>query len=94
MIWLMARGYNKVIMRKQMLSDRKQFRSDTLEREKQQMPEKKRTFNMACYPAFQNVRNIMEKLHILSTPNKEYKKVFPNKVVHEAWLESNHPNLM
>ena len=30
------------------------------------------------YPALQNVRAIMEELHILLTPNKEYKKVFPN----------------
>ena len=55
---------------------------------------------MPCYPAFQNVRSMMEKLHILSTPNKEHKKVFPNDAAAEFWngkslnwLESNHPNL-
>ena len=42
------------------------------------MTEKKLTFNMTCYPAFQNVRSIMEQLHILLTPNKEHKKVFPD----------------
>ena len=30
------------------------------------------------YPAFQNVSCIMEELHILLTPNKEHKKVFPD----------------
>ena len=30
------------------------------------------------YRAFRNVRSIMEELHILLTPNKEHKKVFPD----------------
>ena len=42
------------------------------------MSEKKPTFNITYYPAFQNVRSIMEELHILLTPNKEHKKVFPD----------------
>ena len=35
------------------------------------------------YPAFQNVRAIVEELHILLTPNKEHKKVFSNVPVIE-----------
>ena len=42
------------------------------------MPEPKLTFNITCYPVFQNVRGIMKKEHILLTPNKEHEKVFPN----------------
>ena len=42
------------------------------------MPEKKLTFNITYYPAFQNVRSTMEEMHILLTPNKEHKKVFPD----------------
>ena len=42
------------------------------------MSEKKLTFNITYYPAFQNVRNIIEKLHMLFTPNKEHKKAFPD----------------
>ena len=42
------------------------------------MPEKKLTFNITYYPAFQNVRSIMEELHILLTRNKEHKKAFPD----------------
>ena len=38
----------------------------------------KLTFNIAYYPAFQNVRGIIKELHILLTCNKEHKKVFPN----------------
>ena len=42
------------------------------------MYERKLTFNINCYSAFQNVRAILEELHILLNPNKEHKKVFPN----------------
>ena len=40
-------------------------------------PEQNLTFNITYYPAFQNVRIIIEELRILLTPNKEHKKVFP-----------------
>ena len=42
------------------------------------MSEKNLIFNITYYSAFQNVRNIMEKLHILLTVNKEHKKLIPN----------------
>ena len=38
--------------------------------------EKKLTFNITYYPALQNVRKIMEELHILLTSNKEHRNVF------------------
>ena len=76
--WLMERGYNEKMIRKQILSAREHSRNDLLEKEKQQMSERKLTFNTTYYPAFRNVRSIMEELHILLTPNKEHKKVFPD----------------
>ena len=42
------------------------------------MSEQKLTFNITYYPAFQNVRAIMEQKHILLTPNKEHQKLFGN----------------
>ena len=66
------------MIRKPILRAREHSRNDLLEREKQQMSEQKLTFNITYYPAFQNVRAIMEKLHIFLTPNKEHKKVFAN----------------
>ena len=54
------------------------FRNDLLEKEKQQMSERKLTFNITYYPVFRNVRSIMQELHILLTPNKEHKKVSPD----------------
>ena len=73
----MERGYNEKMVRNQILRARENSRIDLLERKKQQMSEEKLTFNITCYPAFQNVRAIMEELHILLTPIKEHKKVFP-----------------
>ena len=74
----MERGYNEKMIRKQILRAREHTRNDLLEREKPQMPEQKLTFNIAYYPAFQNVRGIIKELHILLTPNKEHKRVFAN----------------
>ena len=65
-------GYNEKMIRKQIVSAREHSRNDLVEREKQQMSEKKLTFNITYHPAFQNVRSIMEELHILLTPNKEH----------------------
>ena len=75
---LMERGYNEKIIKKQILSAREYSRNDLLEKDKQQMPEKKLTFNVTYYPAFPNIMKIMEELHILSTPNKKHRKVFPD----------------
>ena len=43
--WIMERGYNKKMIRKQILSTREHSRNDLLEKEKQYMSEKK-TFNI------------------------------------------------
>ena len=49
------------------------------------MSEQKLTFSITYYPVSQNVRDIMEELHILLTPNKEHKKLFPNVPVIGFW---------
>ena len=77
----MERGYNEKMIRKQILRAREHSRNDLLEREKQQMSEQKLTFSITYYAAFQNVGAIMEELHMLLSPNKEHKKVFPNVLV-------------
>ena len=76
--WLMERGFNEKMTLKQILRAQEHSRNDLLEREKSQMPEQKLTLNITYFPAFQNVRGIMEELHILPTPNKENKTIFPN----------------
>ena len=88
--------------RKQILDAREHSRNDLLEKEKQQMSEKKLTFSITYYPAFQNITSIMEELHMLLTPNKEHKKVFPDvpvvgfrngRALRITWLEPSYPNL-
>ena len=70
---------------KQILNAREHSRNGLLEKEKQQLSERKLTFSITYYPAFFNVRGIMEELHILLTPNKEHKKVFPDVPVVGFW---------
>ena len=77
----MERGYNEKVIPEQILRAQEHSRNNLLEREKPQMSEQKLTFSINYYPAFQNVRTIMEELHILLTPNKEHKMVFPNAPV-------------
>ena len=36
------------------------------------------TFSITYYPVFQNIRNILQELHLLLAPDKEHKKIFPN----------------
>ena len=76
--WLIERGYNEKMIRKQILRAWEPSRNYLLEREKPQISEQKLILYIIYYPAFQRVRAIAEELHILLTPNKEHKKVFPN----------------
>ena len=45
------------------------------------MSEQKLTLNITYYPVFENIRTIMEELHILLTPDKEQKKVHLNVLI-------------
>ena len=74
----MERGYNGKMIRKQILRAREHSRKDLLEREKTEPSGPKLTFNITYYPVFQNIRNILQELHLLLAPDKEHKKVFPN----------------
>ena len=65
--WLIDRGYNEKMIRNQILKACEHWRYDLLGREKQQMSEQKLTSNITYYPAFQNVRGIMEELHIINS---------------------------
>ena len=74
----MERGHNGKMIRKQILKAREHSRKDLLEREKTENSEPKLTFNITYYPVFQNIRNILQELHLLLPPDKEHKKVFPD----------------
>ena len=76
--WLMERGYNKKMIRKQILRAQEHSRKDLLKREKAKTSKPRLTFNITYYPVFQNIRNILQELYLLLAPDKEYKKVFPD----------------
>ena len=74
--WLLEKGYSAKMVRKQVLRAREHSRESLLEKVKSESNQDKLTFNITYYPVFQNVRNILQELHILLTPDKEHKKVF------------------
>ena len=74
-------GYNVKIIRKEILRAQKHSRKDALETEKTKTSEQKLTFDITYNPVFQNIKNILQKLHLLLAPDKEHKKVFPNVTV-------------
>ena len=76
--WLMERGYNGKMIRKQILRVQEHSRKNLLEREKTETSEPKLTYNISCYPVFQNIRNTLQELHLLLAPDKEHKQVFPD----------------
>ena len=43
---------------------------------KSESDQNKLTFNIAYYPIFQNVRNVLQELHIVLTLDKKRKKIF------------------
>ena len=77
----MERRHNGQIIRTQILRAQEHSRKDLLEREKAETSEPKLTFNITYYPVFQNIREILQELHLLLAPDKERKKVFPDVAV-------------
>ena len=68
--------YSEKMVRKQVLRAREHSRESLLEKVKSESDQHKLTFNITNYPVFQNVKNILQELHILLTPDKEHMKVF------------------
>ena len=51
-------------------------RKELLEREKAKTSQPRLAFNITYYPVFQNIRNILQELHLLLAPDREHKKAF------------------
>ena len=77
--WLMERGYNGKMLRKQILRAREHSAKDPLEREKTETSEPKQRSILPT--TFQNIRNILQELHLSLAPDKEHQKVFPKVTV-------------
>ena len=75
---------------KQVLWAREHSRESLLEKVKSESYQNKLTFNITCFPVFQNLRNILQELHILLTPDKEHKKVFQDIPVVSVVMGKDH----
>ena len=64
------------MVRKQVLQAHEHSRESLLEKVKSKSDQNKLTFNIINYLLFENVRNILQELHILLTQYQEHKKVF------------------
>ena len=73
----MERGYSERMVRMQILKARGESRDSLLERGNTKTSDSKLTFNITYYPAFQNIRSILEELEILLAPDKEHIQSFP-----------------
>ena len=71
--WLMEIGYGKKMVRTQILKVSGGFRINLTEWENTKTSESMLNFNIAYYPAFQNVRSILQELQIFLAPDKEHK---------------------
>ena len=97
--WLFEKGYSEKMVRKQVLRAREHSRESLLEKVKSESDQKKLTFNIYYYPLFKNVRNILQELHILLTPDQKHKQVFQDipavgfrngKSLNGTWLERSY----
>ena len=74
--WLHERGYNKKLVRKEILKARKFSRNDLLDKETQNKSNSVLTLNVTYHPAYAKIKRILKEIHLLLTPDKEHQKVF------------------
>ena len=70
--WLFEKGYSEKMIRKQVLRAHEHSRESLLEKVKSESDQNKLTFNITYCPVFQNVRNILQELHIRFAPDQEH----------------------
>ena len=75
--WLLKRGYSAKLVRNQILRARKFKRDELLDRGPKETVVSKLIFNITYHPAFSKIKNVLSKIHLLLTPNKEHRSVFP-----------------
>ena len=65
-------------MRQQILKALKYLRTELLHSQREQVHKNKLLFNITYYPIFLKLKNILFKIHLLLTPDREHRKVFGN----------------
>ena len=74
--WLVGREYAKKMIKKEVLGARSIQRKQLLEKEHREKKQLKLTLNISYYSVFQNVKEIVEDLHVLLTPDYSHKIIF------------------
>ena len=74
--WLIKRGYGERMVRTHIPKAIGESRDSLLERGNTKTCESQVTFNITYYPAFQNVRSILEELQIFLASDKKQEKIF------------------
>ena len=77
-VWLKYCGYNEKLVRQQILKARKYRRTELLHSQREEVHKNKLVFNITYYPIFSKLKNILFKIHLLLTPDREHRKVFEN----------------
>ena len=65
-------------MRQQILKARKYRRTKFLHSQREEVHKNKLVFNITYYPIFSKLKNIIFKIHLPLTPDREHRKVFEN----------------
>ena len=74
-VWIKNRGYNEKLVRKQILKAQNIGEQNFC---REEVHKNKYVFNITYYPIFSKLKNILSKIHLLLTPDRENRKVFEN----------------
>ena len=75
-VWLKNCGYSEKLVRQQILKARKYRRTELLHSQREEVHKNKLVFNITYYPIFSKLKNILSKIHLLLTQDREHSKVF------------------
>ena len=75
--FVLERGYNSKLERKEILRAREISRNELLDKEKSQGNVSKLTFNVTYYPVFRHLKSQLKELHVILACDEDHKKVFP-----------------
>ena len=65
-------------MRQQILKDNKYKKTELLHSQREEVYKYKFIFNITYYLTFSKLKNILSKIHLLLTPDREHSKIFEN----------------
>ena len=66
------------LVRQQILKARKYKRTELLHSQRKEAYKNKVVFNITYYPIFSKLNNILSKIHLLQTRDREHSRVFDN----------------